>query len=104
MVSFDIGSELSASSIFCCSSSSNSALVETDSTFRSSISSGSNAVCPYSLVRNNRNRLFASDSLSNLRSANFRSPIFRVAPISQSNSFERKIGNREFLLLFAVKK
>ena len=47
--------------------------------------------------------LFASDSASNLRSANFRSLIFRAAPISQSTFFERKISSREFLLLFAVK-
>ena len=58
----------------------------------------------------------ASDSHSNLRFTNFRSPIFRFVPISQHTSFERKIGNREFiskadelrfttvLLLFAVKK
>jgi hypothetical protein len=58
----------------------------------------------------------ASDSHSNLRFTNFRPPIFRFVPISQHTSFERKIGNREFiskadelrfntvLLLFAVKK
>ena len=47
---------------------------------------------------------FLGDSASNPRSAYFRSPIFRKALMSQCSYFERKIGNREFLLLFAVKK
>lgn len=56
------------------------------------------------MVRDKKIKLFVSDSPSNLRSANFRSLIFRSASIIRTPFFKRKISNREFLLLFAVKK
>ncbi|SOD19593.1 hypothetical protein SAMN06297358_3297 [Pedobacter xixiisoli] len=45
-----------------------------------------------------------SDSPSNLRSANFRSLVFRIAKISQTTFFERKISNREFFATFCGQK